>query len=763
MSNVTVDVVRAAPQNVDSNGNVFQVNPNVGAVGPKGLQVFGAGTNLCLQSQTIATGSALTSPWSTVSDGSVPIYMGAEALAPDGTTTATRVDFPAISGATTTFSVLYQMPSIATGVQTISLWARTVTGSGVLYFNNDEGGGGSGNPTACNLTTSWQRFTNTVTSNHACYVFIGPNGIAGSGQPTTQPALSVYLWGVQVEAAPYASPYVPTTTAAVSWPATTATTPRAIVDGDNWAIGIKASNDAWGQPSTFLFSSNGGTNPNNWLFYWNTPDSLNFDIYDATGGRNTQYTTGTVLSPGEHTFIVAVDNTTRNIDIYIDGVKQATTYYGTSKFGITAQPPVFALGNNVGTSQFNGCISRFVQGNSYQEVAIALNQPDPYEGSGLLNFVEKPVPDGLGKWPIVARGGGDLTVTRAAAQTVASGANVYSVGSGTGGVGPQGLQVFGAGTNLCLQSQALATSPWVALGAGAATPVVTNNAATAPDGSTTATQTDFGAIAGSAQRSIVYQNIGAILGSSYTVSFWARTVAGTGTLYVEYEVAGNAPTQSFSLTTAWQRFVMTCTPGAAGASYLVFGTDGQPFPGSEPTTQPALSCYIWGVQVEASPFASPYQPTLASAVSWPITIVTATAISGVTASAGVIGASFICPGAANTRVIGVSTSGAAVIYFGDVDVIYTYDGTYFVGPINYVPNTKMWVIVAWSGSILTLYGSNGQVVTGPFNGNWRGNWDGSLSIGSYAGGPSDFLNGYISKVVQGTTVEQVLAELEAES
>jgi len=139
---------------------------------------------------------------------------------------------------------------------------------------------------------------------------------------------------------------------------------------------------------------------------------------------------------------------------------------------------------------------------------------------------------------------------------------------------------------------------------------VVADAAIAPDGTMTATRVDFGAISGAGQHSIIYQDYGG--GSATrTLSFWARTVAGTGVLYADlWFTPYNC--LACNLTTAWQRFTFTKT---ASGSYIQIGPDAESN-STQPSTQPALSCYIWGVQLEAKSTASPYHATVAASVSW---------------------------------------------------------------------------------------------------------------------------------------------------
>lgn len=169
--------------------------------------------------------------------------------------------------------------------------------------------------------------------------------------------------------------------------------------------------------------------------------------------------------------------------------------------------------------------------------------------------------------------------------------------------------------NLILQSQALGTTPWGIVGVTAAGPTVTNNTTdvTAPDGSNTATKCVFPATTGSNQVTAVYQNVDVLLGQTYTWSAWMR---GTGaqTFYWDMDVGGawssGSAVQTLSLTSSWQRFTFTVTPGVGEATTFVLGSDTRTGHANE-ANMAAQTIYVWGVQLELGSVATGYVPTAA--------------------------------------------------------------------------------------------------------------------------------------------------------
>ena len=179
----------------------------------KGVLIEGARTNLCLQSETFDNAT-----WQKFGTATAPVVTANQAAAPDGTTTADQVDFAAISGASQR-SILYQGISLTSGTAYVySVWLRTISGTATVYLTASTATPLFVTPQACNVTTTWQRFTlafsGIATAVH--FITMGPDAASPSTQPTTQAAATVYAWGAQLEAAAFASSYIPTTTASAT-------------------------------------------------------------------------------------------------------------------------------------------------------------------------------------------------------------------------------------------------------------------------------------------------------------------------------------------------------------------------------------------------------------------------------------------------------------------------------------------------------------------------------------------------------------------
>ena len=86
------------------------------------------------------------------------------------------------------------------------------------------------------------------------------------------------------------------------------------------------------------------------------------------------------------------------------------------------------------------------------------------------------------------------------------------------------LKLEPAGTNSCLQSQTLATSPWVSGGSAGAT--MTNNAGTAPDGTTTATSVIPTAVSGT--HNVTQQSITITSNEFVAASIFLKAITYTG-------------------------------------------------------------------------------------------------------------------------------------------------------------------------------------------------------------------------------------------
>lgn len=202
-----------------------------------------------------------------------------------------------------------------------------------------------------------------------------------------------------------------------------------------------------------------------------------------------------------------------------------------------------------------------------------------------------------------------------------------------------GLSVWGARTNLALQSADASSATWTKTAY-----TVTANATTAPDGTLTADLVsgdgttngnhDFGqsiaAVIGTAYAISVYLKAGTL--TSYrlagkTIAWWtvlpsARFNLEAGTVMAS---TGDKPATIENVGNGWYRCTIygTCTGGTG------VGIAGGPIPAAatsntyDGAANPG-GCYVWGFQFEAGSAPSPYIPTAASAVTAPVDGVTIT-------------------------------------------------------------------------------------------------------------------------------------------
>jgi len=174
----------------------------------KGLLLEDASTNIWLQSADAAN-AAWTSAGNVVV---APTVTANQVTAPDGTLTAARVVFPAVAGASA-FSILLQFFTVSATQYTFSVWLRGNVGGEQIYL--------SANPTfttspRLTLTTQWQRYTLVTPALTAATWYFEIGVDLRDASQTATPAQTIYAWGAQVEALPYMSSHIPTTSVSVT-------------------------------------------------------------------------------------------------------------------------------------------------------------------------------------------------------------------------------------------------------------------------------------------------------------------------------------------------------------------------------------------------------------------------------------------------------------------------------------------------------------------------------------------------------------------
>lgn len=168
-------------------------------------------------------------------------------------------------------------------------------------------------------------------------------------------------------------------------------------------------------------------------------------------------------------------------------------------------------------------------------------------------------------------------------------------------------------TNLLTRSESLATSPWSAdsNGTGSVTPTRTDNYATAPDGTQTATRIQF--TRGASGFSRVQQTKTSTASQPHTLSVWMKLTSGTSSVGVGLRIGGDGTyVINHTVTSTWQRFSYT-VPAVGQANTTV---DAQILLWSSITgNSTSADILVWGAQLELATSVSAYIPTTTAARS----------------------------------------------------------------------------------------------------------------------------------------------------
>lgn len=265
-----------------------RVMPGGDGTGGLGLSVWEARTNVALRSEEFDNAA-----WTTLGSGTTyPVVTANQAVAPDGTTTADRVDLGATTGGQR--SVLYQVPGLTVASST-SVFVKGVSGSGTMDVCS------LGHCTPCAfVSTSWTRCADEgVTWSAGTSPFFGNTSSDNGG--TARPAQSVYLWGAQYEAGSRVSPYIKT--AGTSATRTVENATFALSSGG--AVKVSAS-------STIVAPASFAGSPVGLLWYASVESDNYLKASVTTGAKlacnfrtsatdNTQTSTGTVTASASNT------------------------------------------------------------------------------------------------------------------------------------------------------------------------------------------------------------------------------------------------------------------------------------------------------------------------------------------------------------------------------------------------------------------------------------------------------------------------------
>lgn len=161
-------------------------------------------------------------------------------------------------------------------------------------------------------------------------------------------------------------------------------------------------------------------------------------------------------------------------------------------------------------------------------------------------------------------------------------------------------------TNLLIRSQEFDNAAWGKSGAGTGSaPVVTANAQTAPDGTTTADSVVFDQGAGitSLDQSVLSQAPDAVIGLDYSFSIWLKAPS---PVTIRAQTTDGELFGLLSVTTNWLRYTITGSAVSAMPIILL---------GKLGDAAGSSTVYLWGAQFEQADAASDYIATTSAPVT----------------------------------------------------------------------------------------------------------------------------------------------------
>lgn len=263
--------------------------------GDRGALIEGAGTNLCLQSQTFDNASWTKSRTSLSANA---------AIAPDGTMTADKLIETVDSGTHRAYQTFTKAASAVTYTLSVYLKAAERTFAHIRIAETGEGNpatvglnlstGELGTPYGSGITgvsaavvtvaNGWYRLsitgTTTTDTNLAVYVMAATGLTSGDISYVGDITNGVYIWGAQLEAASFPSSYIPTTTASATRAADSLTVTG--VTGLDYPLSLYAEFERASDSGTDtgVFEVNNGTTTDRALLNINSSDLM--QVYART-------------------------------------------------------------------------------------------------------------------------------------------------------------------------------------------------------------------------------------------------------------------------------------------------------------------------------------------------------------------------------------------------------------------------------------------------------------------------------------------------
>lgn len=626
-------------------GTVVNFAANVPRITDKGILIEETRTNLLLRSQEFDNAS-----WSKTG---ATITANAT-VAPDGTTTADKLVESAAASA-----ARYIMPSSGVGTisatETLSVYAKADGRSWILlqigssrtaYFNVSTGvvGTTSGSTTATitALSNGWYRCSisgvRDVNLNNIIYLAASDGSAPYTGNGTS----GVFLWGAQLESGPFATSYIPTTTAAATRAADLFTIAGTYAPTCSIGIDFKRpANTPNGINGRLIsFTEDPFVTTYSQVFLASTTDEVK--VSKLIGGvPSTELVVGTALDGANGRVYVAFSSTSYHASssgaavTAVDGLSPSTSkallnvgsLAGSNSINTYLQKVVllpFAISDNqlqvqsnlapaldealrpaeLATIDTRAALYGITDISGFSNTGVEALFQTPYYRKGLLYGAS---PNAIG-----------LTISRVGAGTAITSSNVVTnFATGEMRRTDRGVLVEEARTNLFLRSQEGSNAVW-----GNINTTVTST--TAPDGTSTASLITATATAVTMVNQPV-AGAGSASGNTFSVFVKKGSAAAIGNNFIlrndttstnllsvnlNYDTGvitysiGSSGASVVALANGWWRIILTATSGISAGNQLR-GYIG--FSGASATA--GHSMQWWGAQLEAGATPSSYIPT----------------------------------------------------------------------------------------------------------------------------------------------------------
>jgi hypothetical protein len=273
-----------------------------------------------------------------------------DVLDPAGGNTASKIVFPAVSG--TQSSGLFDTAGYLGNPQTVSIYARTLSGTASVDFNNNRSGHAEANITT--ITSTWTRFSLPIASPSNTTWFFQPQVDANS--QGTLASQTIYVWLPQAEVTPFATSPIPTTTVAATRDADVVTVANPLASLSQpvaaWRFGCigTPSSPSWAtmpsNPNVILaLGTNGTANSARLVKGQSLANALTFDTNDNAGANKAIWPSST-FNAADKTVMAGLDTSAGAMTM----VPASANSGGTGTGIVSTHPATLTMGQAGGTS-----------------------------------------------------------------------------------------------------------------------------------------------------------------------------------------------------------------------------------------------------------------------------------------------------------------------------------------------------------------------------------------------------------------------------